>query len=99
MLTLDEVKEYLKIDYDDEDILLIALIKAAEAYLFNASGKKFDEENELAKLYQMILVNEWFKDRGLMISSSKKLNVNEKVRFTLQSIMLQLKCIGGEGNS
>jgi uncharacterized phage protein (predicted DNA packaging) len=30
LITLDEAKEYLRIDHDDEDELLINLIKAAE---------------------------------------------------------------------
>lgn len=86
ILTLEEVKEYLKIDYDDEDNLLLELISTAENYLYNATGTHFDSSNRLAKLYCRVLVNEWYKDRGL--------TGNSKVRYTLQSILTQLKYDG-----
>lgn len=90
ILTLEEVKEYLKIDYDDEDLLLTSLIEVAEQYLYNATGKKFNK-NVLAKLYCKVLVYEWYKDRGFTMKISKTSNVSDKTRYTLQSILLQLK--------
>ncbi|WP_432291568.1 head-tail connector protein [Clostridium baratii] len=97
ILSLEEVKEYLKIDYDDEDNLLTDLILTAESYLYNATGIKYDSSNQLAKLYCRVLVYEWYKDRGLTMSSSKTMNAIEKNRFTLQSILLQLKLGGDNG--
>lgn len=94
ILELQEVKDYLKIDYDDEDTLLNDLIIAAENYLYNATGKHYDSSNQLAKLYCRVLVNEWFKDRGLVMTTSKNMNASEKIRYTLQSILLQLKYCG-----
>lgn len=86
ILTLQETKEFLKVDYDDEDMFLQGLIQASEQYLKNATGKTFDSTNELAKLYCKVLVNEWFKDRCLMQDQK----TSDKVRFTLQSILAQL---------
>ncbi|WP_024615838.1 head-tail connector protein [Clostridium sp. Ade.TY] len=94
ILSLEEVKEYLKVDYDDEDDLLNELIEVAEEYLYAATGKKFDSTNKRAKLYCRVLVNEWFKDRALTENSTKNLNVTQKIRFTLQSILTQLKFEG-----
>lgn len=97
ILSLEEVKEYLKIDYDDEDNLLNDLILTAESYLYNATGIEYDSSNQLAKLYCRVLVNEWFKDRGLTMSASKTMNIIDKNRYTLQSILLQLK-LGGDND-
>lgn len=94
IITLEEVKEYLKIDYDDEDDLLLELIEVAEEYLYAATGTKFDSTNKRAKLYCRVLVNEWYKDRALTENSTKSLTVTQKVRFTLQSILTQLKYEG-----
>ena len=94
IITLEEVKEYLKIDYDDEDNLLLELIEVAEEYLYAATGTKFDSANKRAKLYCRALVNEWYKDRALTENSTKSLTVTQKVRFTLQSILTQLKYEG-----
>lgn len=96
ILTLKEVKEFLKIDYDDEDSLIEELIEVAESYLYGATGKYFDSSNKKAKLYCKVLINEWYKDRSLTMSSTKNLSVTEKIRYTLQSILLQLKYSGDE---
>jgi uncharacterized phage protein (predicted DNA packaging) len=87
IVTLIEAKSWLKIDYDDEDIDIQLLIDSAEAYLKNATDKTFDSTNPLAKLYCRVLITDWYENKGLM-SDSK---VSTKVRFTLQSIMMQLR--------
>ena len=59
ILTLDEVKNYLRVDLDDDDALIQSFIVAAEAYLKNATGKEYPEtdsagntaEYELEKVY------------------------------------------------
>lgn len=84
---LKETKAFLKVDFDDEDILIGSLISASELYLKNATGKDFDNTNPLAVLYCKVLVYEWYKDKSLMAESK----VSEKVKFTLQSILLQLQ--------
>lgn len=87
IITTEEAKQYLKIDNDDEDSDIQSLINGAELYLYNATGKTFDNTNPLAKLYCRILVTEWYENRSLM----EEYKTSGKVRFTLQSIMLQLQ--------
>ncbi len=93
ILTLDEVKTYLCIDGSDQDTMLQTLINAAEMSLYNATGIEFDDTNDLAKLYCMVLVSDWFENRELIGK------VGERVRFTIQSIISQLKycCPPGVG--
>lgn len=87
MLNLAETKQFLRVDYDDDDILINSLMKAAEQYLLNATGKTFDKTNQLAFLYCNILVNEWYNNRELMQDDK----VSNKVKFTLGSILTQLQ--------
>ena len=49
ILTLEEIKNYTRIDSEEEDELLKVLIHAAEEFLENATGKKYPmlEENGL----------------------------------------------------
>lgn len=85
IITIEEAKEFLRIDGNEEDVLLQTLINAAEKSLYNATGNTFDSTNELAKLYCLVLVSDWFENRELTDKTS------EKVRFTTQSILAQLK--------
>lgn len=87
IITTEEAKEFLRIDDDSEDSLIESLISGAELYLFNATGKSFDNTNPLAKLYCRVLITDWFENRGLMADNK----TSDKVRFTLSSIMLQLQ--------
>lgn len=87
IVILEEAKAWLKVDYSDEDSEIQLLIDSAEAYLVNATGKTFDSTNALAKLYCRVLINDWYENRGLMVDSK----TSDKIRFTLQSIMMQLQ--------
>lgn len=87
IMDLDDAKAFLKVDYNDEDLTIESLIMASEMYLKNATGKEFTNKNQLAVLYCKVLINEWFSNRELMEGK----DVSEKVRFTLQSILLQLQ--------
>lgn len=94
IVTVEEAKSWLKIDYELEEVEksdIGMLVDGAESYLKNATGKTFDSTNFLAKLYCRALIVDWSENRVLMQDGK----TSEKVRFTLQSIMLQLQYSGG----
>lgn len=65
MLTLEEVKSYLKIDYEDEDNLLGRLIITADEYLKSSVGKAYDNTSERAKTLSLIIIGDLYGNRGL----------------------------------
>lgn len=85
ILTLEETKEWLRVD-DDEDNIIEILKGAAETYLHNAVEVEFDDTNQLAKLYCLVLCADWYENRDLIGQQP-----SDKVRFTIQSIMAQLQ--------
>lgn len=87
IITLAEVKEYLRIenDYTEEDELLKSLMEAAEEHLKNATGKAFGSTNNLAKLFVKVLVSDWYENRELTGKQS------DKVRGIIQSVLTQLQ--------
>lgn len=85
ILTLEETKKWLRVD-DDEDDIVVILIGAAETYLNNAVDAEFDDTNQLAKLYCLVLCADWYENRDLIGQQP-----SDKVRFTIQSIMTQLQ--------
>ena len=93
IITLEEVKEYARIDIDEDDALLETMITAAEEYLKNATGKEYPETEEngkkieyiLEKIYLQLLVAYWYEQRTPMGK------VGEDFSYLTKSILLQLK--------
>lgn len=91
IVSLDEVKTWLRVDFTDDDALLTTLISAAEQYLKNATGITYDSTNHLAKLFCMTLISDWYENREMVGRAS------EQVRPILQSILAQLTYAYGGG--
>lgn len=86
ILTLEETKNWLRVDGTNEDTLIQTLIGASETYLSNAVEVEFDNTHDLAKLFCLVLCADWYENRELIGSQP-----SDKVRFTCQSIMAQLQ--------
>ena len=74
-MMLEEVKSYLRIEYEEDDILLSSLIEASEAYIDSCVGtayKNHAKAIELSNLLQKKLIADMFENRGTEISNSTK---------------------------
>ncbi|MHB9927887.1 head-tail connector protein [Clostridium botulinum] len=89
ILTLNETKNYLRIDYDDEDIILQLCIDNAEEYIRDAIND-FDNKIQIerfqrkAKLLAMMLIQDMFDNRELMTKD------NEKYKYIAKSLIMQM---------
>lgn len=100
ILTKDEVKNYLRVDIEDDDTLITTLMAAAEAYLQNATGKEYPEKDEagntpdytLEKVYLNLLIAYWYENRSAA-ANSKSFNGKAPDDFTYatRSLLLQLQ--------
>lgn len=48
-ITLNEIKSYLRIDFDDDDEYLKQLIKLSKDYIFQQTGVTYNAEDEVYK--------------------------------------------------
>jgi uncharacterized phage protein (predicted DNA packaging) len=87
---LDEVKEFLRIDGEGEEVFLSSLITASKAYIKNATGTDVIEDDYLHKLAINLLVSHWYENREVV-------GKIDKLAFGLESILLQIKYCGDEG--
>lgn len=74
-MTLEEVKSYLKIDYEDDDIMLLELLEVSEEYIDSCAGTayKIDEKaKKLANLLQKKLIYDMYEKRGTEIPNNTK---------------------------
>lgn len=85
-MTLEDAKNYLRVDTDDDDALIQALITAAESYINQQTGKTkrivdIDQngqpiyedikESELWKLAVKLLLAHWYENRGVETSGGR----------------------------
>lgn len=87
-LTLDEVKNYLRVDGDDDDALIESLITSSAAYLTNAGAQ---DDGNLYKLAQLMLISHWHENR-------EPTGKADKLAYGLAGIILQLQCCGGDAD-
>lgn len=93
IITLQEVKEYARIDIDEDDQLIQGLITAAEEYLKNATGKEYPVADSggskadygLEKIYLQLLISYWYENRAPAGRTGEDFN-----RMT-KSLLLQLQ--------
>lgn len=74
-MTLEEVKSYLRIDYEEDDVLLSSLIEISEEYIDSCVGTAYKTDEKaikLSKLLQKKLIADMFENRGTEISNSTK---------------------------
>lgn len=91
VLTLEEAKNYLRVDGDEEDDLITSFVIAAEIYIKNATSKNVNLKSELAKLGARILISHWYENREAVGKA-------EQLAFSLQSILVQLQYCGGDSS-
>lgn len=74
-MTLEEVKSYLRIDYEEDDILLRSLIEISEEYIDSCVGTAYKTDEKAIKLANLLkkkLIADMFENRGTEISNSTR---------------------------
>ena len=83
-MELATVKQWLKVDFDDDDTLITMIQRAAEQYVINAVGR-YDDNDQLMRLAVLALCGTYYKDRTCTIS------VNDKRNDIVRSMIVQLQ--------
>ena len=86
-MNLDFVKQFLRIDTNDEDILIATMMDAAELYILDAAGK-CDTNNPKVKMLYMAIMQDLYENRTMTVSEAEK----KRLAYTQSSILLQLQC-------
>ncbi|MCC8068988.1 MAG: head-tail connector protein [Ruminococcus sp.] len=87
IVTIDDVKNYLGIDYSDTMVEsnLNRLISTAESYIKGAIGEDYPEDDSRTKELALIVISELYDTRGMSENSSNNL------RKIIHDISLQLR--------
>ncbi|MBQ2775162.1 MAG: phage gp6-like head-tail connector protein [Clostridia bacterium] len=86
-MTLQEVKNFLRVDFSADDRMIFDLIGAAELYLKGAVGESCDVTDPRAKYLMLLAIRDMY-DGGEM---SKRVSGNTAQLFTDFSLQLRLE--------
>lgn len=78
-IDLDLVKEYLRIDHNDDDEMLITMLTAAKSFIQSYLNKKFEDFDELPNEFTiacLAIISHWYEKREIQSSkdSGKELS-------------------------
>ena len=87
---LDMAKQFLHIDFDNDDVYIQLLLDNAGEYLRDSIDDydlklTIDRFVKKADLITLVLISDWYDNREMTTKTS------EKVRFTIQSILAQMQ--------
>lgn len=84
-LTLEEVKNYVRVDFDNDDILIQTLMDAADAFLKGSISINYDKEDERAKMLSLLIISDLYDNRGITDK------VSGNIRKLVEDMSLQMK--------
>lgn len=85
-MEIQEIKDFLKIENNDEDSFIISLKSAAEEYCKNAGVPKM-EDSKLYDLAIKMLVGHWYENRNIVAVGT----ITKIMEFSLSNILVQLR--------
>lgn len=86
-MTIETVKDYLRVDGDDDDGLISLMMETAKEYIVSAVGE-YDEEDKTAKILFCAIVQNMYDNRELMQSDIQQ---RKAIEYTFKSMILQLQ--------
>lgn len=86
MMTLAEMKSYLKVDYNDDDNEITLMMNVAREYIIDAIGE-CDETIARVQLLMRVIVGELYEKRSMTFDMN---STNQKVQYVIRSIINQL---------
>lgn len=88
-MTVEEFKNYARIDYSEDDLLIYELIEASKRYIEECTGKTFDDNNKLCVLLLKILTLHFYENRQAITS-----NTANEVPYSITNLLTHISLVG-----
>ncbi len=85
-MSIDLVKDYLRIDDDADDYILSLMIDAAKEYIKDAVGK-YDEQNPKMRILLFAIVQDFYENRILTVTEAAR----QRLSHVIGTIVVQLQ--------
>lgn len=89
IITIEEARDVLRIDGEDNDVIIYPLLNAIPAYLETTTGKSWDVEpiHPLAKTVAGFILQLWFDTQD---------SNTDRLKRTIDGLLIALTVIGRE---
>lgn len=77
-MTLEEIKKYLRVDYEDDDDILSELLVVSEEYINSCVGTGYKSDEKAIKLFNLLqkkLIYDMYEKRGTEIANNTKKDI------------------------
>lgn len=91
-MTVQDIKNYLRLDDDGDDVLLKSLFKAAQKYVEEKTGKTCPKNDEVWNICIKILVAHWYENRQAQAVSTRSNLVT--VDHTVDALIMHIALSG-----
>lgn len=92
-MNLALLKQYLRIDFSDDDDLLTLFVTIAQQFILDSTGFTITYATETEQLAVMLTVAHFYENRNFITTDGA---VPQKVPMTLQTLLMQLKAKAGD---
>lgn len=75
MVSLEDVKKYIRIDFDEDDSLIQDLTDTAQVFIDSMVGEEYKKDEKLVRISNLLvkkLVNDMYENRYYTVSSNSK---------------------------
>lgn len=86
MITIDQIKNNLRIDYDEDDIYLGMLLSASQSFIIGVIEMDTLPDDPRSDVLQFMLVSLWYENRVSVTSA-----LQQQVPFTINAMIHQLR--------
>ncbi|WP_446475899.1 head-tail connector protein [Bacillus velezensis] len=90
-MDLEAIKNYLKVEHEEDDRQLLNQMAAAKSYIINGIGRYIEGHPQFELVLQM-LVQHWYENKGIYESGGTSLSIP----FTAENILTQLRYVSVE---
>lgn len=85
-MNLEEVKAYLRIDEDADDLTISMMMDAAKQFITDAV-EFYDESNPKIKMLFALVMQDFYENRVLVVKESDR----QRLAFVASSLLMQLQ--------
>ena len=89
-LQLSDVKQFLRVDYDEDDTLISSFMEVATSYIKNYTGLTIEKCNEIEEFSRgaLMIISDLYENRKAVENTATSTSINK-----IYDSMLNLYCV------